>query len=99
MLTHQLPSPIRGATHAQLTARRETPGSGIVLHYVFGSMDGGTFVRDSMLSEVGRFLTVHQAAQVREYAAANGAPITGGSQEYRWADLLAVMDAEEWWEK
>lgn len=92
-MTHALPAPIRGATHVQVTARRDFPESGMVLHYRFGDMDGETFTPDPLLREIRRILSKPQADEIRDAAAADGAP----AGEYRWADVLDYMDANDLW--
>lgn len=98
LMIHVLPSPIKDCTHVHITGRRDFPGSGIVLHYRFGTTDGdGAFVPDPLLREVKRTLHVDRADRIRERAKGNGAPVTAGVQEYRIADALSLMDEEAWW--
>lgn len=89
---------LRGNTHVRITMVRRAPNSGVVVHYQPGTVDTltGDFIPDRLIPEVRRSLTKPEADAVRERAAAAGAPVTAGEQEYRMADLLAHLDAEGW---
>lgn len=97
-MIHTLPKPVRGNTHAQIVKREDHPSSGVVLTYRFGAMVDGTFAPDQLIAKVRRHLDVRVSDRVRGRAAGRGAPTTNGEQEYRMADLLAVMDNEGLWD-
>lgn len=96
-MIHLLTVPIRTNTHARITSIREAPGSGIVVHYQLGTVDLlEGFVADELIPEVRRFLRAPEAETMRDIAAAAGAPVTEGVQEWRRSDLLDHLDTEGW---
>lgn len=96
-MIHLLPDPIESYTHVQVVKWTDHPGSGIVLRYRFGSLDAeGEFV-SSRFGVQERAIVKPVADQMRQRAADAGAPVTAGVQEYRAADVLAVMDADGLW--
>lgn len=97
-MIHQLPDPIEGQTHVQITQWTDHPASGVILRYRFGTVDAeGAFIPSRIAAERRKGLQKPTADRIRQRAADAGAPVTAGVQEYRALDLLAEMDAVGLW--
>lgn len=97
MMIHTLPTTVKDATHARITRIVDHPASSIEIHYRLGTTDAGKFVPDPLIPELRKVLKVDTADTVRARAEDAGAPTTAGAQEYRVADVLAAVDADEGW--
>lgn len=97
-MIHALPAPVRDSTHVRVISFTEhLPSSGYVIRFRLGSLDGdGAFQADPLIPEVRRQIDKPMADRVRANAAEAGAPLIEGVQEWRHADVRAVLDAEGW---